>query len=703
MILLSEGLLVLQLQYLGIRFFFLLLLLSLSNYIVKKDVFAIENSYQEFKILLEKDKRSYLDSFSKKSQDNQIVKFFNFLSKGDYKNSDKIAKRLDIEILNKILLWQQIVESDSKKLNFGKITKFIDSNKFWPNKYLMISNAEKFITEKNDKNKVVKWLNKYSPQTKKASLLHIKILKKNAKDKNDILRLEKLIKSYWLKYDIDTKKFSSINIKISQQDYIKKIDDYLWQGDVISAKKYKKFLPKEYLANIFLVEKILGSHKIVKNLFYHIKEEYALPSLIYHYLKFHKTKLLDSDEIIMALRIASKDLRKIDEFSKLQNFFIREFLFRKEYLEAYKIASNNFMQTKLASSENEFLAGWIALNFLKKPQLSLKHFSKFHQIVSSYTSKAKSYYWIGRVYEALNLDSQAKENFLHSSKYSLNFYGQISAKKLGLKGSENIMAQKVEYKNFQLNKNIPLQEVKKAIILIQNYGKKSLGHNKMLEDFVIGIIPNLRTQEEFYSLFALIDTDNKDENTYLKALLGRAALSKGIIEEKLLFPTPYNGVKFSAEKALVYSIIRQESNFNKFAISVSNAYGLMQVIEPTGKEVCKELKIKFDLNKLKKDPIYNMVIGSHYINSRIKEFKGSYILGIASYNAGPHNVKKWITKYNDPRKLKSLEKIIDWIESIPFNETRNYVMRVIENLHFYHKILSKDNNFKIEQYIMNKR
>ncbi len=612
-----------------------------------------------------------------KNQKRDVYKFFKELSNKNFKNSNKIATKLNIKIIKKIQIWQQIVHLDTANLKFEQVLDFIISNQKWPDRSLMIANAEYFIKKNTNPEIICAWFAKYRPNTQQAALLHIKLLKKYRNQNTKYIT--QLVKSYCIDYDIEEQK--SFGIVLSKEDYLQKVNNYLWQGQISLAQKYLHLIDKNYQKNIVLFQKISRDKKFTKTLISQIDPNYLLSSLVYHYLNTYKNHISDYQEVIMLLKIVSADKDKIDEFSKLQSFFIREFLFKKQYLNAYKIASNNYMQTKINSSENEFLAGWIALNFLKKPKLALQHFFKFDHIVITYTSKAKGYYWIARAYEELNLKNHASIHFAKSANHSLNFYGQASARKLD---RQNLYSYTQSNVSKHLNMNDQrLKEQQNAIFLIQHYNKSHLNHNQLLEDFILGFIPFVNKVEEFHLLFNCLDIKDKNENLYLKTLIGKAALQKGFVEKEFLFPTPYEGLKLPTDKVLVYSIIKQESNFNKFAVSRSNAYGLMQVLAPTGREVCKKLRIKFDLDKLKTDPIYNIILGSHYIADKIKEFNGSYILGIASYNAGPTNVKKWIKKYQDPRLMNSLDKIINWIEMIPFPETRNYVMRVLENLHSY--------------------
>jgi soluble lytic murein transglycosylase len=134
------------------------------------------------------------------------------------------------------------------------------------------------------------------------------------------------------------------------------------------------------------------------------------------------------------------------------------------------------------------------------------------------------------------------------------------------------------------------------------------------------------------------------------------------------------------EPALVHAIIRQESEFDPSAISSANARGLMQLIPSTAQMQARREGITYERASLT-DPEYNVTLGSSHLADLIDDFGGSYVLAIAAYNAGSHNARNWIEEYGDPRS-RSVD-VVDWIELIPFSETRNYVQRVTENLQVY--------------------
>jgi soluble lytic murein transglycosylase len=181
-------------------------------------------------------------------------------------------------------------------------------------------------------------------------------------------------------------------------------------------------------------------------------------------------------------------------------------------------------------------------------------------------------------------------------------------------------------------------------------------------------------------------------------LLGKAALNRGLPFDHYAYPV--NGIPSfkqfgpEVEQSVVYAICRQESAFNQAVVSPAQAYGLMQVTPDAGRYVAKRAGVSFDLNRMKTDPVYNAAMGAAELGGLLEDYRGSYILTFAGYNAGRGSVKKWIERYGDPRDPKI--DAVDWVEQIPFSETRNYVQRIMENLQVYRARFGGGTKLQIE-------
>ena len=168
--------------------------------------------------------------------------------------------------------------------------------------------------------------------------------------------------------------------------------------------------------------------------------------------------------------------------------------------------------------------------------------------------------------------------------------------------------------------------------------------------------------------------------------VSRRAAQDYIILVEHGFPVPGFDYPLDPEKALLLSVTRQESNFDVRARSSAGARGLMQLMPATARAVSRQIRERYDRDALSIDAAYNIRLGSKYLGDLIDDFNGSYIMAVAGYNAGPHRVRRWVREFGDPRTADVDP--IDWVEQIPFKETRNYVQRVMENLQVYRAVLA---------------
>ena len=187
------------------------------------------------------------------------------------------------------------------------------------------------------------------------------------------------------------------------------------------------------------------------------------------------------------------------------------------------------------------------------------------------------------------------------------------------------------------------------------------------------------------ALLALCELTQRHNDARAMLMVGKAALNRGLPFDHYAYPVsgipPYKDIGPQVEKAIVYAIARQESAFNPKVVSPAQAYGLLQVTPGAGKYVTRKYGASFDLARLKSDPSYNATLGAAELGGLIEDYRGSYIMTFAGYNAGRGSVRKWIERYGDPRDPNV--DAVDWVEKIPFSETRNYVQRIMENLQVY--------------------
>ncbi|OCO98201.1 MULTISPECIES: lytic transglycosylase domain-containing protein [unclassified Ensifer] len=339
---------------------------------------------------------------------------------------------------------------------------------------------------------------------------------------------------------------------------------------------------------------------------------------------------------------------------------------------AYRIAAGHLATEATDVVDAEFHAGWYALRGLEDPATAARHFRRILDVSNRPLSASRAWYWLGRSAEAGG-PGTAGEYFTNAARYPGTFYGQLAAARLGRK-TLNVAYPAPTADDRARFEN---REAVRAITRLE-----TAGHAWRADSLYRALADELTSPGELALLSARAE---KTGNHQLSLQVGKIAFGRGIDVAALAFPVgviPPNANIDGSGKALAYAIARQESAFNPAAISTANARGLLQLMPGTAKGVASRYGLAYSQDRLTSDAGYNATLGAHYLGEQINSFGGSYILTFIAYNAGPRRVPEWLGRYGDPRG-KPIDEVVDWIERIPFQETRNYVQRVMENYQVY--------------------
>lgn len=352
---------------------------------------------------------------------------------------------------------------------------------------------------------------------------------------------------------------------------------------------------------------------------------------------------------------------------------------KKRWQDAYDLTQHHGMARGQYFAEAEFLAGWLALTKLNDANKALPHFTKLNSGVSLPVSKGRASYWMGRAAEQAG-NPNANTYYAQAAKFPNVYYGQLAAERIG--------------QGFAYTQ-LPPEDLNPVSSMEFN------GREIIRALHMIGETQNERTFSQFS--FHLDDILTKPEELTLLSKLAkdygfmkpsvRAAKQAGrlgtmLTESAYPLPETITGLPSKYDIPFVLAIARQESEFNTKARSHARAYGMMQMINSTARMTAKRARIPYQRAWLTGDPEYATKLGAQHLNDLLKQFDGSYIMSAAAYNAGGHRVRKWNKVYGDPR-LGQIDPI-DWLESIPFSETRNYVHRVMENQQVYRARLNNN-------------
>ncbi len=336
---------------------------------------------------------------------------------------------------------------------------------------------------------------------------------------------------------------------------------------------------------------------------------------------------------------------------------------------AYDLVDRTVGGSSAAQVDKEFHAGWYALRYLKQKRLAQKHFLKLVSLATIPTSISRGHYWMGRA----SRGSKARSHFKQAAKYSGTYYGQLAL--LALKKTRLPVAR--TRAGATDRSNFAKREQVRALVRLEQ-----LGHKSWAGRFYRHLARTLSSSGELALLAARAE---KQGNHNLALQVGMIAHKRGLKVDTLNWPLgaiPATNRLLSNDKALAYAVSRRESAFNKAAVSPANARGMMQLLPDTAKLMARKTGQQYSFKGLTQDAAYNVTLGTAYLDEQLERFGGSYIMAIAAYNAGPARVDEWVGRFGDPRG-KSLEHVIDWVEKIPYTETRNYVQRVMESYQVY--------------------
>lgn len=366
------------------------------------------------------------------------------------------------------------------------------------------------------------------------------------------------------------------------------------------------------------------------------------------------------------------ELVNAGEWWNEQRIVSRGLVDQGEFKAAYGIVANYTATTPTDIVEAEFHAGWYALRGLQDAAAAQAHFRQILDFSNGPISVSRAWYWMGRSAEAGG-PGKASEFYAKAASYPTTFYGQLASDKLGRKTLN------VTYPSpTQADRQRYLErEAVQAIARLD-----AAGHGWRAKSLYLALAEQLQSPGELSVLSAQAE---RSGDHHLSLQVGKIAYSRGVDVAALAFPLgviPTNANISGSGKALAYAIARQESAFDPAAVSAADARGLLQILPGTAKAVAKRHSIAYSKDRLTADAGYNATLGAHYLGEQIDAFGGSYIMTFIAYNAGPKRVPEWIGRYGDPRG-QSIDTIVDWIERIPFPETRNYVQRVIENYEVY--------------------
>jgi soluble lytic murein transglycosylase len=406
------------------------------------------------------------------------------------------------------------------------------------------------------------------------------------------------------------------------------------------------------------------------------------PGLVFEQLRYQRKK--DNVDAAVKILLAQRDdLVRPAAWCAERQAIARRVLASGNSALAYRIVEQHGPIEGNSFSEAEFLLGYIALRYMKQPALAFEHFSHILTRVNTPFAKSRAGYWGGRAAEAQGKSDLAAKWYAAGADHMATFYGQLAAHQLGRDAPPRPVPEPVpdaaELAQFNIN-----EVVRAARIFFE---LNDAAHSKV---FLLHLADNASSPTMFAMLAALAESGGRID---LAIAVAKRAIEAGTPLMIHGYPTTEIPDGGTAERSLLFAIVRQESAFERDAVSRVGARGLMQLMPATASSIAAKMQLPFSTDRLIADGIYNVLLGRAYLEGLIDDFGGSYALAIAAYNAGPSRVRQWLRDYGDPRGGNI--DMVDWIEMIPINETRNYVQRVLENLQIYRGQIGRRSAFSL--------
>jgi soluble lytic murein transglycosylase len=344
---------------------------------------------------------------------------------------------------------------------------------------------------------------------------------------------------------------------------------------------------------------------------------------------------------------------------------------------AYDIVKSSVGLSGNALKDQSFYAGWLALRQFNDTTAAEEHFNTLRKASDGPLSLAKADYWLGRTAEVLGDKARADGHYRAASKFTDTFFGQLASQRVNPTDQRLDAGPPKAPTSDDIRAFNDLDAVKAAVL-----ARKSGLDQNLTRAFLIHLARYFKTESEIAMVTHLAEALG---DTQIAVRIGKASIARGYNVMAYAYPIhsfpAFPILRAPPEPAFLLGIARQESEFNPSIVSGAGARGLLQVMPITANHVCKDYKLKCDVPRLMTDVAYNAMMGSAYIADRMSEFRGSYVLGIAGYNAGPGRARQWIAEFGDPRDPKV--DVVDWIMRIPFEETREYVQKVLANIQVY--------------------
>lgn len=599
---------------------------------------------------------------------------------GDWSGVAALRDSATDPLVRRMLQWRWAASTEAP-LYFADIKQALDELQGWPGRTSMRQRAEQAIFDSPlPASERIAFLRQDGGPITGDGRVALAIALRDAGQRSEA---NEIARAAWREDALTTatedrtlQEFSSV---LTQDDHAARVSGLLWRDQRTAAQRL--------FARIAPADRALAQARIAVQVRQRRGLQAAIdavpgsrqddPGLLFDRAQYRRRTDQPVDAMQMAARIDPREapLAARSDIFKERRLYVPRAMRAGNYQLAYQLVSNHGLTSGESFADAEWLSGWISLRYLSNPQRAAEHFSHLADNVSSPVSLSRALYWRAEAQQALGNAAESERLFNEAARFNFTYYGQLAA----TRGNRTAMLSLPETAQVsdEARSRFNNRELVRALRLMAEVGAQ-----RDFESIAFYLDDTLDDPMEM-ELLSQLAREQSYHRTALRS--AKAGLFRNVVAVSSAYPLielPSTvRTQGRIEPALVLAIIRQESEFDASAISNANARGLMQLIPSTAQLQARREGMTYERAALTTDPQYNMTLGSAHLADLVDSFNGSYVLAIASYNAGSHRANEWIADWGDPRS-PSVD-VVDWIELIPFSETRNYVQRVTENLQVY--------------------
>ncbi len=596
----------------------------------------------------------------------------NEMRKGDWNGALQVAGQRG-SVSRDIIVWHWLREGFGSS---GDVLVFLDRRPDWPGLAWLRRKSEPAFTGA-DPDRVLKFYADVPPQTAEGALNYAVALKAKGRQGD----AEADIVAAWRTMPMGKglqKDYLENFGKLLKPHHAARLDRMLWDNHLVSAGQMLSLVSADQRklaeARIALQKRQPGVDGKVAAVPKSVADS---PGLAFDRFVWRDKKELDDSAIdLMLARSTGPDaLGEPDKWAEGRRRLARLEMRNGSSNRAYQIAANHHMTPEMgyAYADLEWLAGFLALRKLNDPETAVRHFQNFSGAVQSPISKGRGGYWLGRAYAAKGDADKAYEAYAMGADYQTSFYGLLAAERIG-RPFDTELANPRRAPHWKQADFADSSVLEAGLLLLR------AGEDTLSERFLTHLVEEL----DQVQATQLGDLVIELKEPHLAVMIAKRAAKTGIVLPAAYYPVhPVADMGLPMAKEMTLAIARRESEFDPVVVSGAGARGLMQVMPATAQLVAKELGILSGHKtvNLTSDWKYNAKLGANYLSGLAADFNGNVVMMAAGYNAGPRRPISWMDRYGDPRADEI--DVVDWIETIPFSETRNYVMRVAESLPVY--------------------